>query len=92
MTAALELLNKNASREAGPLQRRMTALGLDVGAWSRFQPAMLREMQSACDSCRSRVMCTRDQLQHVGKPAWPGWREYCPVAAKLDMMVALQFY
>jgi hypothetical protein len=92
MTAVRDLLDNRSPDEAGLLQCRMTALGLNIGAWTRFQPAMLGELQSACNACEDRVMCARHLLQHIDDPAWPSWRDYCPIAGKLDMMIALQFY
>jgi hypothetical protein len=92
MTVLQDLIDKRGSDEARPLQARMALLGVDVGAWARFDPAMLQDLQSVCAACGNRSACADDLLQHVDDPTWPDWRDYCPDAAKLDMLVALQFY
>jgi hypothetical protein len=92
MTVLRDLIGKRGSDEARLLQARMTVIGVDVGAWTRFEPDILRDLQSVCAACGSRATCADDLRRHVDDPTWPDWRDYCPDAAKLDMLVALQFY
>ena len=72
------------------LQRRMIALNLDIGA--RVEPGILDDLQGRCATCRGAARCADDFLAHSDDPAWPGWRDYCPNAARLEMLVALQYF
>lgn len=92
MTTLLDLIDSGRPDQTTLLQSRMTALGLDVGAWARFEPALLGDLQSVCATCASRQRCADDLVEHVDDPTWPDWRDYCPNVAKLDMLVALQFF
>jgi len=66
----------------------MMVLGLDVGAWSRFEPGILADLQQVCSSCRSPQRCVDDLAKHSDDPAWLSWRDYCPNAASLDALAA----
>ncbi len=72
------------------LQRRMIALRLDVGAWLDMEPEMFGELQRSCDACSSPGQCAYDLGAHLDDPTWHDWRDYCPNAARLRMLVALQ--
>ena len=74
------------------LQRRMIGLNLDVGAWARFEPGIFGGMLERCVACRGSQPCADDLLRHSDDPTWTGWRDYCPNATKLEMLVALQFF
>ena len=74
------------------LQRRMTTLNLDIGTWARFEPDILGDLQGRCATCRDSRRCADDFLEHCEDPAWPDWRDYCPNAARLEMLVALQYF
>jgi hypothetical protein len=39
MAAPLDLIDLSRPDQAKLLQRRMTVLGLDIGAWARYEPA-----------------------------------------------------
>ncbi len=78
--------------EAKLLHCRMTVLGLDVGAWGRYEPADLVDLETVCTACLSSKRCADDMLEHIDEPTWPNWRDYCPNAAKLEMLVALRSY
>jgi hypothetical protein len=76
-----------------PLDERMNGLGLDVGAYLRFEPTMMAELQDACSACRETVRCQLDLAAHDdGRPAWSDCKDYCPNATRLNTLVALQFY
>ena len=92
MAALPDSIDLKRSDQAKLLQRRMTVLSLDIGAWARYEPADFLDLESVCAACASRQACADDLLEHFDDPTWPGWRDYCPNAAKLDMLVALQFY
>ena len=76
--------------EMSLLQRRMIALRLDVGAWLDMEPEMFGELQRSCDACSSPGQCAYDLGAHLDDPTWHDWRDYCPNAARLRMLVALQ--
>ena len=76
--------------EAHLLRGRMTALRLDVEAWSNMEPAMFADLERSCSACASRNECAYDLVAHLEGPAWSDWRDYCPNAAKLRMLVTLQ--
>lgn len=92
MTTPLDVIDRGSPDQAKLLQRRMIALRLDVGAWARFEPTLLGNMQSVCATCESRKRCADDLREHADDPTSPVWRDYCPNAVRLDMLVALQFY
>ncbi len=92
MTAPLDLIDLIRPDQAKLLQRRMTVLGLDIGGWARYEPADYLDLESACAECGSRQRCADDFVEHGDDPTWPEWRGYCPNAAKLDALVALQFH
>ena len=72
------------------LQRRMTVLRLDVEAWPNMEPAMFVDLEKSSSACASRNQCEYDLKVHLEQPTWSDWRDYCPNAAKLRMLVALQ--
>jgi hypothetical protein len=76
--------------EIDVLRRRMTMLRLDVDAWPAAEPAMLADMQQSCAACASRSRCAYDLLLELDEPTWRDWRDYCPNAARLRTLVALQ--
>ncbi len=92
MMSLLQAVQSDQPAEPTLLNERMNALGLDVGAWLRFEPTMVAELRRACSACRETVRCQLDLAAHADDPAWRDWKEYCPNAAKLNMLVALQFY
>jgi hypothetical protein len=75
--------------ETNLLRRRMTVLRLDVEAWPRSEPAMFADLQESCSACVSRNPCAYD-LAAYPEEGWADWRDYCPNAATLRMLVALQ--
>ena len=72
------------------MHRRMTMLRLDVDTWLDTEPAMLADMQQSCSACASRGRCAYDLMLQLDEPAWRDWRDYCPNAARLRTLVALQ--
>ena len=42
-----------------PLARRMTALGLDLSAVARSEPAMFGDLRNRCENCRCLERCAR---------------------------------
>jgi hypothetical protein len=74
------------------IHRRMTMLRLDVDAWLDSEPAMLAGMQKSCSVCASRGRCAYDLMLQLDEPTWRDWRDYCPNAARLRTLVALQSF
>jgi hypothetical protein len=92
MMTLLQAIQSSQPTQARLLDERMNALGLNIGAWQRFQPTTMTELRDACFACREKVRCQLDLAAHSEDPNWPCWKGYCPNAAKLDLLVALQFY
>jgi hypothetical protein len=91
MAALMNLIDLSRPDQAKLLQRRMTNLALDIGAWARYEPADFLDLESVCVACGSRQRCADDLLEHFDDPTWPDWRGYCPNATTLGVLVALQF-
>jgi hypothetical protein len=92
MMTLLQAIQSSQPAQANLLDERMSALALDIGAWLRFEPAMMMELRDSCSGCQDKVRCELDLAAHADDPFWPDWKDYCPNAAKLNMLVALQFY
>ena len=92
MTALPDVLEPAGPNEGLLLYRRMASLGLDIEAWTRCEPTMLAGFARICTSCRCPQRCAADLVAHADDPIWRDWRDYCPNAAKLNMLVALQLY
>jgi hypothetical protein len=76
--------------DASLLFRRMTLLQIDRDELARDEPLLLRELQGLCTLCGSKADCVRD-LDRECKTSEPqDWREYCPNAATLNALGALQ--
>ena len=76
------------------LNRRMAALRIDPDRVGTLDPFTLRDLQRLCTTCRSRKQCARDLTDSSGDRAEnrQGWEDYCPNAATLNMLVALESY
>jgi len=74
------------------LNRRMAALRIDPDRV--LDLFTLRDLQRLCTTCRSRKQCARDLADPSGDRAENGqdWQDYCPNAATLNMLVALDSY
>ena len=76
--------------DASLLFRRMTLLQIDRDELARDEPLLLRELQGLCTLCGGKADCVRD-LDREWKTGEPqDWREYCPNAATLNALGALQ--
>ena len=69
------------------LLRRMMALGLDVSACARFEPATMADLHAVCRSCRKRCRCAIDLAKRADAPTELSWKDYCPNAARLGGLV-----
>jgi hypothetical protein len=63
MTALLDLIDLSRPDQAKLLQRRMTNLALDIGAWARYEPADFLDLESVCAACANRQTCADDLLK-----------------------------
>ena len=78
------------SYDASLLFRRMAALQVDRDELASDDPLLFRELQGLCTLCRSKERCVLDLAQESDKSGHPGWREYCPTAATLNALGAVQ--
>ncbi len=90
MTSLRPLLESMRLEETPLLQRRMIALCLDVEAWRDREPELFGDLQTSCAACPNADACDDDLGAHLDDPACDDWRDYCPNAARLRMLVALQ--
>ena len=73
------------------LARRMVALGLDPYELALSDPALLRHLQKQCTLCDNRECCLQAfARESSGAVLRDNWRDYCPNALALDMLVGLQ--
>jgi hypothetical protein len=78
------------SYDAGLQFRRMAALQIDRDELASDDPLLFRELQGLCTLCRSKERCVLDLAQERDQPSNPAWREYCPNAATLNVLGAVQ--
>jgi hypothetical protein len=90
MARLLDLLQGATVDETELLHCRMLVIGLDIDAWIRSEPVMLSDLKRTCVACSTRPQCGQDLISHFDDPNWPDWRDYCPNAAHLNMLSALQ--
>ena len=72
------------------LERRMEALSLNPDEVTHMEPLMVRELQHRCAMCEKRGQCALDLAEEAADPGWQYWRDYCPNAATLMTLSALQ--
>jgi hypothetical protein len=78
------------SYDASLLFRRMALLQIDRDELARDEPLLIRELQGFCTLCTPKQQCVRD-LEWESQTGEPQeWREYCPNAATLNALGALQ--
>ena len=76
--------------DASLLFRRMTLLQIDRDEFARDEPLLLRELQGLCALCGSKGKCIRDLTRECETGDRQDWHEYCPNAATLNALGALQ--
>ena len=72
------------------LERRMEALLLNPDEVTHIDPLIVRELRHRCVKCEKRRQCALDLADKFADPGWQCWRDYCPNAATLLMLSALQ--
>ena len=90
----LRELASHGPNAAELLNRRMAALRIDPEHVGALDPFMLRDLQRLCTTCTSRKRCARDLADPAGDLAQnrQDWPDYCPNAATLNMLAALESY
>ena len=68
----------------------MEALQLNPDEVTHIEHLMVRELQHRCVKCEKRRQCALDLADRSADPEWQCWRDYCPNAATLLMLSALQ--
>ena len=68
----------------------MAALQVERDELASDDPLLFRELQGLCTLCRSKERCMLDLAQERDQPSNPAWREYCPNAATLNVLGAVQ--
>jgi hypothetical protein len=76
--------------DANLLARRMVALGLDPYELALSDPALVRHLQKQCTLCDNRECCLQVFAHESSAALRDDWRDYCPNALALDMLVGLQ--
>jgi len=72
------------------LERRMEALSLNPDKVAHIEPLRVRELRHRCVKCEKRGQCALDLADEFADPGCQSWRDYCPNAATLTMLSALQ--
>jgi hypothetical protein len=68
----------------------MAGLQVDRDELASDDPLLFRELQGLCTLCRSKERCVLDLAQERDQPNNLAWREYCPNAATLNVLGAVQ--
>ena len=76
--------------DASLLFRRMILLQIDRRELARDESLLLRELQGLCTLCGSKPECVRDLSEEYLSGDPQAWHEYCPNAATLNAIGALQ--
>ena len=72
------------------LERRMEALSLNQDEVAHMEPLTVRELQQRCVKCVRSGQCALDLADEFADPGRQYWRDYCPNAATLTMLNAIQ--
>jgi hypothetical protein len=90
-SADLRAFVRCSRNDANLLARRMVALGLDPYELTLSDPALVRHVQKQCTLCDNRECCLQAFAREPsGVALRDDWRDYCPNALALDMLVGLQ--
>lgn len=69
------------------LSRMLTALGVDARKLSKHDPLVMRDLERLCVNCAHKRQCGHDMAAGT---AAAHYREYCPNAYTLDMLISEQ--
>jgi hypothetical protein len=88
--AQLRWVSSRRPDPIGLLERRMEAISLNPNEVAHIEPLMIRELRQRCIKCEKREKCALDLADKRIDPDGQSWRVYCPNAATLAMLSALQ--
>ena len=88
--AQLRWVSSHSPDPISLLERRMEALLLNPDEVTHIDRLVVRELQHRCVKCEKRRQCALDLADKFADPGWQCWRDYCPNAATLLMLSALQ--
>lgn len=74
------------------LERRMQALSLSYDDLARIESRTVRQLQQRCVKCGRSEQCALDLADEFADPESQYWRDYCPNAAALTMLNAMQSF
>jgi hypothetical protein len=86
----LQTLARLGIRGAYLLRHRMHVLGIDPRLFSSVGPALFRELQKSCSKCLHHGPCVKELLRAAAGPTSPDWHDYCPNAAFLNALCAVE--
>ena len=90
-SADLRAFVRHSRSDTNLLARRMEALGLDPYELALSDPALVCHLRKQCTLCDSRECCLQAFAREPSSAALrDNWRDYCPNALALDMLVGLQ--
>jgi hypothetical protein len=72
------------------LFRCMPMLQIDPDELAMDDPLLFRELQGLCSLCGCKTECTDDLARQFDEVSLEKWRQYCPNAATLTMLAAVQ--
>jgi len=76
--------------DASLLFRCMARLQIDRSDLAKDDPLLFRELQGVCTLCPCKEECLGDLARRFEDAGWDKWSTYCPNAATLMMIGALQ--
>lgn len=76
--------------DASLLFRCMDLLQIDREALAKEDPLLFRELQGVCALCCRKAECIADLSRRLDDTGIENWSAYCPNAATLTMIGALQ--
>jgi hypothetical protein len=90
-SADLRAFVRYSRSDANLLARRMEALGLDPYELALSDPALVRHLQKQCILCDNGQCCLQAFAREPrGAALRDDWRDYCPNALALELLVGLQ--
>jgi hypothetical protein len=72
------------------LERRMQAFSLSCDDLAHIESRTVRQLQQRCVKCERSRQCALDLADEFADPGSQYWRDYCPNAATLMMLNAIQ--
>jgi hypothetical protein len=72
------------------LFRCMPMLQIDPDELAMDDPLLFRELQGLCSLCACKAACTDDLARQFDEASLGRWHDYCPNAATLTMLGAVQ--